>query len=165
MKIILNALLLWLLMQCALAADTTVPDANTPTVLPQGALTCPAATALKRDPSNLKWYAGKTYANTDFKSYDTSFATKISGFLGAQWQGVKVGNIQCVYKPVTANTFPVVIDFGVLTAEPSASAWGNNKNGYRNCLSENPQDCYFVPLRKSPQQNPYQQLEELKKGS
>lgn len=140
---------------------TALADASTAN------LTCPNPSDLKKDSKTLTWYAGTTPDNSNFKSYDTSFVTKIKAFAGAQWQGEKVGKIQCVYEPEDKYTFSVVLYFGHLAIEPSAGQWGNNLGGYRNCIAANnkpltPADCAFQPVMSDTSGNPYQELDNLK---
>lgn len=79
-----------------------------------------------------------------WKSYGESFDTSITGFQGAQWVGVNVGKMICIYKGNLAMAFPITVQNDTLTQSPSGGSWGNDLGGYRNCHSNNMADCPFT---------------------
>lgn len=120
-------------------------------------LQCPPPGALVRDPKTLLW----STPQGDWKSYAPSFSKHANVFLGAQWQGVKVGNLFCLYQG-DAMTFTISMQFYALVEEPNAGKWEANVNGIRNCHSAQAADCAFVPVQQAPEQDINQQLQQLK---
>lgn len=118
---------------------------------------CPPISALKKDPVKQTWSAPG-----GFKSYDLSFVTSITDFLGAQWRGATVGQLTCVYKGLPKNSFNVLLAYHTLGYEPSGGRWGANLGGYRNCISRKQKHCLFNVAVKSKTGNIYQDIENLK---
>lgn len=118
---------------------------------------CPDAHLLKKDPKALTWSAPGGW-----KSYEISFASNIKKFIGAQWNGARVGQITCVYQGLEASSFPVLLVFHTLTLEPNNGKWSKNLGGYRNCISTQQKDCPFQMQLKPKSGNIYQEAEELK---
>ncbi len=83
-------------------------------------------------------------ATGGWKSYSESFDTTITSFLGAQWVGVNVGKMICIYKGNLAISFPITLQNDILSQVPSGDLWGKDQGGYRNCHSTNMTDCPFV---------------------
>lgn len=125
---------------------------------------CPPISALKKDPLQLTWSA-----KGGWKSYSTSFVTKVTQFWGAQWNGTNVGQITCIYHGMPKTSFPVLLVFHTLAHEPKTgnkeSNWSKNLGGYRNCASKNPKKCPFKVQLKSKEKNIYQEAEDLKLNS
>lgn len=145
LKYIITSFFLFGLVNCLWAEDQ------------QLVFTCPTVQQLHHNPHTLKWTGP-----SGWKSYSQSFATKIDHFSGAQWTGVEVGQITCIYKPATLNTFAVSLVFNKLTYEPKGENWGDNKGGYRNCLADDPADCSFKVKPAEKAGDPYQTLENYK---
>lgn len=118
---------------------------------------CPPVSALTKDPLKQRWSAPG-----GFKSYDLSFVTSITGFLGAQWRGATIGQVTCVYKGLPKNSFNVLLAFRTLSLEPTTLAWGKNLGGYRNCLSRKRKSCPFEVRVQAPKGNLYQEIENFK---
>lgn len=126
---------------------------------------CPAISALKKDPQKLTWSVGDNW-----KSHDTSFISKVTEFLGAQWNGVKVGQITCVYKGIPKTAFPILLIYNTLTLEPHprkwnkkiVAKWGKNLGGYRNCVARNQKNCPFQVHLRPPHKNIFKELEKFK---
>lgn len=123
-------------------------------------LTCPPPSALVRDPKTLLWSTPRG----DWKSYAPSFSKHASAFAGAQWQGVKVGNLFCLYQG-DAMTFTLSLQFYALTEEPNTGKWETNVNGIRNCHAATPEDCPFVPVSQPQQLDIQQELQQIKVNS
>ncbi len=79
-----------------------------------------------------------------WKSYEVSFATAVTSFSGAQWQGYNVGRVICLYTGEQQNDFPVQITMNSLVHAPTKPVWQNIKENY-NCVSVsgNVCDCPF----------------------
>lgn len=84
-----------------------------------------------------------------WKSYSESFDQKIVSFLGAQWNGINVGKMICLYQGNAPLSFPITVQNDALAQAPSAGLWGRNLGGYQNCHSNNPLDCPFVVKTQS----------------
>jgi hypothetical protein len=88
-------------------------------------------------------------AHGGWKSYSESFDNSISSFIGAQWAGVSVGKMICIYKGNLAMSFPITIQNDSIAQTPSGALWGKDLGGYRNCHSTNPADCPFIVKSQS----------------
>jgi hypothetical protein len=87
-----------------------------------------------------------------WRSYAQSFVVEIGKFVGAQWAGINVGKMLCIYKAKTDLDFPVILQNDTLTLMPSSQKlpdseafnhWGKYDNGYVNCNSVDVKDCPF----------------------
>lgn len=85
-------------------------------------------------------------AEDKWKSHDESFAEKISEFLGAQWTGINLGTIICIYGDQAVVDFPIALEpiYVMSALEPQGDNWSVNVKGYRFCHSTNTQDCGFM---------------------
>ncbi len=88
-------------------------------------------------------------ATGNWKSYSESFDNSIVTFIGAQWVGINVGKMVCIYKGNLAMSFPITIQNDALSQGPTGALWGNDLGGYRNCHSTNVLDCPFVVKTQS----------------
>jgi hypothetical protein len=88
-------------------------------------------------------------ATGNWKSYSESFDNSIVAFIGAQWVGINVGKMVCIYKGNLAMSFPITIQNDVLSQGPTGGLWGSDLGGYRNCHSSNVLDCPFVVKTQS----------------
>ena len=80
-----------------------------------------------------------------WRSYSRSFVRKISDFVGAQWVGVNVGVIICIYQGANANDFPVTIQRSTIVPLPKGGSWILKKHaGHIDCYSNQVTDCPFV---------------------
>lgn len=135
-----------LLLLCGSYANTPVYTAKNP---PPKTYTnyCPNPDQLVANPKKMTWSA-----KGGFRSFDQSFAVKLTKFLGAQWEGVNVGQIICLYHGPDPQTFPVQVLFDVLAITPTAGRWVAKKGHYSNCVSDNPQDCpFWVRIKPKPE--------------
>jgi len=130
---------------------------TTPSDSPLITVTCPAIKALKKDETKMTWSAGGKW-----KSYGTSFVNKIASFSGAQWNGVNLGQVICVYRGNEQTDFPVLLVYGTLANEPHDGAWSKNLGGYRNCTSKKQNRCAFTVNKKPQPGNIYKEAEQLK---
>ncbi len=86
--------------------------------------------------------------NREWISYTPSLANKISKFSGAQWIGVGVGKIICLYLTNEEVSFPLAIEqkYEQLIVEPvnGEGGWSTLvENRYRMCKSASAADCFF----------------------
>jgi hypothetical protein len=84
-----------------------------------------------------------------WRSYSESFVNTIASFGGAQWIGINLGKMVCVYKGKETFEFPVVLQNDTLTPTPEGDKWvkptpkPGESSGYMNCLSGDILDCPF----------------------
>ncbi len=109
---------------------------------------CPEISELEKD--GLKWKTSKGW-----KSYQDSFATEIAKFLGAQWKGVGLGRVICIYEASDSRDFPIQISSERLIHRPSLPRWENNpESNLINCISLNGSTCecpfsYYIPKEET----------------
>lgn len=103
---------------------------------------CPEANTLSKN--GLFWGAPNGW-----RSFAQSFVDEIQGFVGAQWHGVNVGKMMCIYVGTQKRSFPVVLQNDLLTEVPTGYKWGGLKNGMVECKSENINDCPFFHTKTS----------------
>lgn len=93
-----------------------------------------------------------------WRSYAQSFVKELETFVGAQWVGIKVGKMLCIYRGSEGMTFPVILQNSKLTAMPKReklpksekyNQWGSYTNGYVNCNSVSVYDCPFIGRTKN----------------
>ena len=145
-----------------LYASLTLADGDTTTSpVEDNHFTCPAISALTKDPVNMTWHT----KDNQFKSYNKSFASGLKEFIGAQWVGTNVGQVFCVYKGIESDTFPVLLSFHTLTLEPHEGdgQWGKDQGGFRNCASKAQSDCMFMMRVKPVETDIYKEAEKLRK--
>src|SRR3990167_807466 len=97
---------------------------------------CPKYTVLVKDE---KGYWSAQSQGIVWKSADSSFATNIVGFLGAQWNGANVGHITCIYSseqhyeqsgtPQIQETLPIFLSQEHIVLQPKGNAWKTITNG------------------------------------
>lgn len=141
---------------CLLLLPSTSTPQNT---APRNLFFCPPISALTKNPDPTKW---NWTAPGGWKSYGISFVPQIKEFDGAQWNGVDVGQLTCIYKGQEKTYFPILLVYHALTLEPTSGKWSKNLGGYRNCMSFNQNDCPFQVRLKPQQQNIYNQLQQFK---
>lgn len=153
----------------AIAASPTPDLAKAPT--PDSF--CPDRSQIQKDQKTQKWMA-QTEDGT-WKSYQTSFATNLTQFLGAQWTGVGVGQVTCVYKTEQRFTMqsnltiqpelPVMLVFHTLTFQPTQGKWKSSTQDVYNCYADDREKCPFKIRMEQQSQNIDQEAESLKSDS
>lgn len=122
---------------------------------PSKALFCPAPEGLSKD--GVKWTAG----DKKWETYTPSAATKVLNFTGAQWVGVKVGKIICLYQTDEAVSFPMALEQtrSQSILEPRSISWSALVGNRRFCKSASVADCpYFLEPQKNIS-NVYKEIE------
>jgi hypothetical protein len=121
--------------------------------LAQEKLYCPDPKALQKD--NGWWKVDDIW-----KSDSQSAGKAIKEFIGAQWIGVKIGKIICLYSEEDKYAFPVALATvrSVLIFEPTATVWMATKKGYKNCVSHNVIDCPFVQQESTEEVDLYESI-------
>ena len=131
---------------------------------------CPHISEIQKNPVKGNWMA-QTKSGS-WRSYDMSFATNITRFVGAQWNGANVGQLTCIYhsnqkfkiegQPQVQHTLPVLLVFHTLTFQPSQGKWKHVAHGIYNCYSTKRSHCPFKINQKQSIGNIYQEAESLK---
>ncbi|MFA6409226.1 MAG: T4SS-associated protein EirA [Gammaproteobacteria bacterium] len=105
---------------------------------------CPNVQDLTRQ--NLRWASG----DGKWTSFSESFSSTLEVFLGAQWMGVRVGKIICLYKGKGSFDFPVALETSkhTLVLDPLGKTWKQEKKGLKTCMSYNVADCAFTVVEK-----------------
>lgn len=84
-----------------------------------------------------------------WRSHSLSFVNKIIRFMGAQWVGVQLGHVICLYQGDESFTFPIPLQYGLLLPTPKGSMWKKRPNDYLICVSSKPIDCPFPRKKKN----------------
>jgi hypothetical protein len=87
-----------------------------------------------------------------WETHTPSSATEILNFIGAQWLGIKVGKIICLYQTNEEVSFPLALEQTRAQAilEPREAGWGPLISNHRLCKSASIADCpyYIEPPRE-----------------
>ena len=126
-----------------------------------GASVCPKISDLKYNSNNSTWTT-----DDDWKSTANSFTTEITTFIGAQWKGVQMGHLLCIYQGPRKNEFPVSMHKNIIVQSPNSLLDNLNPKGaqYKTpwSISENKtlitMDCYSS--NNSPCDCPWIQFQE-----
>lgn len=134
---------------------------------------CPHISQIQKNQITQKWGA-QTQSGT-WKSYQSSFATNLTQFVGAQWSGEGLGQITCVYKAEQRFTMegnltiqpvlPVLLVFHTLTFLPTEGKWKHVSQGVYNCYAFDRNNCPFKINIHKQTQNILQEAESLKASS
>lgn len=130
-------------------------DGNAATSATQPAQFCPQPEMLiKKD---VKW----TTADNKWENYTPSSATKVLNFIGAQWVGIKVGKIICLYQTDEAVSFPVALEQtrSQLVIEPRSAAWSGLISNRKFCKSASVADCSYFFAAPANVSNVYKEIE------
>ena len=125
---------------------------------------CPTVAQLIRDPDSQTWSA----ENGRFISFNTSLATHIKRYLGAQWSGVTLGELICLYQPENQNgAFRVSLGYIHMAYLPQGEYWhwtADPKTEIKNCVASDPHFCPFTEpeVRSLSSEELYRTLEQLK---
>jgi hypothetical protein len=122
-------------------------------------LHCPDPTALQKEGS---WWK----VDDIWKSDTQSAGKKIKEFIGAQWMGIRVGKIICLYNEEEKYAFSVAMITvqPVLIMEPMASVWVANEKGHKSCISHNVLNCSFVQQKAARDIDLYEQIKYKNPG-
>jgi hypothetical protein len=114
---------------------------------------CPAANKLVKE--ELWWHADGFW-----KSYSESFVDKVDRFIGAQWIGVQVGTIICLYEGKNNFDFPVALEpvYTLTVLAPTGASWQTTKEGYKKCVSNDVLLCPFYKQKSSDNEDLYGQI-------
>jgi hypothetical protein len=125
------------------------------------AIVCPKPSELVKDSKTTRWSALGTW-----KGANRSLATKVTTFLGGQWQGINLGQPFCVYEGAPAGTFQIILAYHTFSITPRAGHWqGNAHQNLFKCFSHNRLDCRFQVRLKPKELTVNQKLDQIKSGS
>lgn len=121
---------------------------------------CPKPSDLVMNPADRTWHA-----RGGWKNLNPSFSDKIDTFLGAQWVGVSLGHINCIYTQSGRDTFPVNLQRGLISPAPTnqGGLWSADKGGYIECKSQHVTDCPFLVQRKQAEKDVNKALHDIQK--
>jgi hypothetical protein len=81
-------------------------------------------------------------------SYGESFDKHVTKFIGAEWKGINVGKIICIYKGDKLIGFPIALEqkHTTLVPMPTGVQWGKDLGGRKECfaVNNNIKDCPFI---------------------
>lgn len=119
------------------------------------AMFCPEPGSLVKD--GVKWVS----QDRKWETYTPSSATKIVNYIGAQWIGVRVGKIVCLYQTNEAVSFPVALEQtrSLSIVEPKSMAWSALVGNLRFCKSASVADCPFFLEPPKDTSNIYKEIE------
>jgi hypothetical protein len=141
---------------CACVFANPVPVASTQNQ-PQKPDFCPTPdTLVKKD---LFWGTSGGWV-----SYGESFDTRITSFVGAEWVGINVGKIICIYRGDKRIAFPIALEQkrNKLAPSPTGPHWSAEQNGRKECLSNDVKDCPFMFEKPPVQKDIYEELNFFK---
>lgn len=84
---------------------------------------CPQPSELKKNPKTSMWFT-----DGGWSSDSGSFSTSIVKFLGAQWKGVQLGQVLCLYVGPNLNDFPVGLHKNLIVKSPENLLDGVSEN-------------------------------------
>jgi hypothetical protein len=82
-------------------------------------------------------------APNGWKSRSPSFVKSLRDFIGAQWVGVNVGEVICVYVKGGRNEFPVTLQRPYLVESPTGNSWTAETEGRKDCKTADVYQCPF----------------------
>lgn len=105
---------------------------------------CPPPGSFSKNPKTLTWVGPQHW-----KSFNPSFAKKLTRFKRAQWQGTNVGVILCTYVTDNASAFPVFIQAPGSYIKPSTKQ-GNwiAKHEAVTCTKNDRLSCAFYRIHE-----------------
>lgn len=121
---------------------------------------CPLEIELKKV-GNI-WTVGN-----DWKDDNVSIVKQIAGFTGAQWVGVNVGSIICLYRGRNAFDFPIALHYvhSQEVFEPKTQNWSAVVTNYKLCKSNKVKDCPFFVKEEKTVQDAYKEIEYNPSGN
>ncbi len=134
-----------------------VPTTTTPPINPWQRFCPPVASLIKNNDT-------KTWASPDgsFRSFDTSFADKLTTFVGIMWQGATLGQVACRYQPNDAALFPELLIYNQLVYQPTQAPWQVDRQKNYYCVSSDPATCPFIIRPKQKKVDVYKEALRLR---
>ncbi len=158
-------LLIAIISQFAWAADASTTSPVTPAA-PAGAIPSTPATAQSYCPEPNQLVKKDLYwgAEGGWISFGESFDKHVTGFVKAEWVGVNVGRVVCMYQGDRKYSFHIVLEqkYHKSIPVPSGHHWRSEKAGRKECLANNVKDCPFTIEEQKPHEDIYQNLNFFK---
>lgn len=97
-------------------------------------------------------------------SFGESFDKQITGFVKAEWVGVNVGRVICIYQGDRKYSFHIVLEqkHHKSIPIPNGQNWRAEKSGRKECLASNVKDCPFTIEETKPTEDIYKELDFYK---
>lgn len=129
----------------------------TPTTIQVPMHVCPTANQLVK--KDLLWEASGGWV-----SYGESFDKHVTKFVRAEWIGINVGKIICIYKGDKKYAFPIALEqkHNKLAPTPKDYQWSKDLGGRKECISSNVNDCPFTFEQPRKEGNIYENLDFFK---
>lgn len=121
---------------------------------------CPTPDKLIKNKNKMMFYAGDNW-----RTYEKSFITKVTTFVGAQWDGINVGRIICVYIGKPKGSFPLQLHFMKLSKTPDGGKWKQKNSSLKSCASTDRTQCPFTYTKKTGKIDIYEEAAAIKKDS
>jgi|GEM_PF-2927343 len=135
--------------------EATAPSALAAVQLPgiSQAKYCPLAKELTK--ANMHWQVGRRW-----QSYSDSFSSGIRDFIGAQWYGVRLGKIICLYRGDVEFEFSVALEqrANIVVKEPTGQHWSGLVDDRKFCSSTNVFDCPFFSVVTESTTDAYEEI-------
>lgn len=103
-------------------------------------------------------------APNGWRSFSQSFIKEIYAFVEAQWHGVNVGKMMCVYVGKSSRNFPVVLQNDILVEMPTTKSWGTLDNGIVKCKDNDIENCPFYHTKREVDMDKVYNELDFKKG-
>lgn len=116
---------------------------------------CPLVKDLRKQ--GVYWVSGDNW-----RSYSESFTNRIGSFIGAQWIGVQVGKIICLYVSDDKNfDFPISLEQiqSSIVIQPNGNSWSALIDNHKICHSTNVVDCPFYVKQEEKIDDIYKAIE------
>lgn len=97
---------------------------------------CPPIESLRQNKDNT-WSASQGW-----NSKTPTFVKSVNQFIGAQWVGINVGEVICVYGKSGRNEFPITLQRPYLVESPTGSHWVEAE-GHKDCKTTDVYQCPF----------------------
>lgn len=139
-------------------APNTPATTNVNSTIPRNELKedyCPPSTSLSHN-NDMTWTAPGGWKNSSL-----SFLKNIQTFIGAQWIGVTLGEVLCLYIKEGRGAFPLTLQREILAVSPTGGNWSGDKGGYKDCKSNDVVQCPFFIKVPAPPQKPSEIYEQL----
>lgn len=120
---------------------------------------CPSPKDLVKDTTTNRWSALKKWHGTT-----QSLATKADKFLGAQWQGINLGQPFCIYSGVPSGTFNIVLAYHTFSITPRGGRWQDMHHQIYKCFSHDRSQCLYQVRLKPKTLTIDQQIDQIKPG-
>lgn len=105
---------------------------------------------------------GLIWITTDgkWRSREQSFAKTVENFQGAQWFGVIVGQVICLYKGKESFDFPIALEpiKTTIIPEPNGTNWSSKSTDYKSCQSGVIANCPFFVKQELGEKNVYEEI-------